>query len=495
MFGFAVEPGYFDIDDGDEATRYLDLAIGAPYQSFQNYELVGRVYIMRTDPATITDPDCSNWTFPYYKTLRRHDNLDQTYQRFGASLAAGSFMNEPDSDRAGYSSLVVGAPGASIVAGQGEGEVNIFWADNIDTLENSTYHYATLETNGNPQPFQQYGFSVDSGYFNDDNYEDIVIGAPDYDESSSVDAGRVCVLVTDGQTGDPTLFQQECYQSFDGIDKWAGAQANERRGFSVLTANFDVDMDGLEDVAVGAPGARVYNEDQAQWYTGSGKAYILFSKFIPIDEGNHPYAHYDFREYTLNYPDDDNAAFGTSLALGDFQDNGVFDLIVGAPRTREGNHLLAGRIQFTKSPGGGAADWFGDYVYIPENIDFQITQGGASDLNVEVEDNDMEFLLEIDAFPGSLDIEIENDAQLLPGGDYPFSLDPNNSNVAQMPLWIYCENQDECSDPDDYGIFFEEPPECACADLYPTDSNHAVDTLSYCGGGFTSTLQTVTHKA
>ncbi len=145
------------------------------------------------------------------------------------------------------------------------------------------------------------------GDFDNDGYGDYAIGTPNYDVPASPplkaipDAGKVEII--SGKTGAP-IFSME------------GTVAKENLG-AAIAGNKDINGGGIPDVVIGAP----YANDDANALKKVGAVYVLYGA------ATGPYV----PTVTL-YGTETNAAFGASLALGDFDNDMHADVAIGAPK-------------------------------------------------------------------------------------------------------------------------------------------------------------------
>jgi hypothetical protein len=164
-------------------------------------------------------------------------------------------------------------------------------------------------------PFRKFNGSAEKSYFgrsvsivghvNDDEYDDVVVGAP-YDYGGSPYAG--CVFVYYGG-GDMDTTADMVF--------W-GSAANDKFGYSVSGAG-DVNNDGFDDIIVGAPSNDTGGPDV-------GRAYIFFG-------GPEMNSTADL-VLTGTWG---NEHFGYSVsAAGDVNGDGYDDVIVGAPMNNAG---------------------------------------------------------------------------------------------------------------------------------------------------------------
>ena len=167
---------------------------------------------------------------------------------------------------------------------------------------------------------QNYGGTVAVGNFNgasEQTYssDEIVAGY------ASEGNGFIYVYVKNS-SGNWVVFRKGA-NSFGGTTNGAG-------GFGMSFAVGDFNGDGKKDLAVGCPNETVDGQIDA------GAVYILYG--ANNGSGQWPFGSYrritadDAYSYPISGPQS-YAAFGQSLAAGDFNGDGVADLAVGAPNT------------------------------------------------------------------------------------------------------------------------------------------------------------------
>lgn len=160
-----------------------------------------------------------------------------------------------------------------------------------------------------------------AGDFDGDGYGDYVVGIPGYDISAVPttkaikNAGRAEVI--SGKTGMVLAFTN-------------GVAKNDAMGFSVA-GNGDIDIDGYDDVVIGAPNAGVTRTGSVTILYGSANGTRTPQTVFGIAAKSH---------------------FGASVALGDINDDGDADIVIGAPKDKDAIRGLVGAGSVTVLSGG-----------------------------------------------------------------------------------------------------------------------------------------------
>lgn len=163
-----------------------------------------------------------------------------------------------------------------------------------------------------------------AGDINNDGYDDLLIGAPGFNQrfGNGTDQGRTYVLFGRDDNFDSPF----ALSTIDGSNGSAldGELSLDQSGYSVGNAG-DVDGDGIDDLIIGAFGSDV-NGDQ------SGRSYVVYGSSFGFPAETRALA-------TLDEVDDGfkldgeakNDESGRSVSgIGDFNDDGIDDFIIGA---------------------------------------------------------------------------------------------------------------------------------------------------------------------
>jgi hypothetical protein len=227
------------------------------------------------------------------------------------SVSAGGDVNGD-----GYADVIVGAPGRGgvyVVFGKDDGDI----VDLADLENGSGGGFLIVGANND----DGVGVSVAGGIdVNDDDLDDIILGAPESD--ASVANGGFSYVVF-GKNNFTTVDVTDLEMELGGGFGIAGELNSDRSG-STVAAIGDLDEDGFDDFAIGAP------EANPNALGDSGRVYVVFGT-----DGTDLVLLSDVAMGTGGFPIDGNTAGGrvgdTLAGVGDVDGDMVPDLVVGAP--------------------------------------------------------------------------------------------------------------------------------------------------------------------
>lgn len=156
------------------------------------------------------------------------------------------------------------------------------------------------------------------GDFNGDGFDDLAVGTPGEDIGSDVDAGAVNVIYGTS-SGLSSSGDQIWHQDSDGID-W---RAEDGDKFGSALAAGDFNGDGIVDLAIGVPGESVGDIKEA------GAVFVLYGTGSGLAADDHQIWTQDSTG-VADIPERFDH-FGSALAAGDFDGDGIQDLAIGVP--------------------------------------------------------------------------------------------------------------------------------------------------------------------
>ncbi len=180
-----------------------------------------------------------------------------------------------------------------------------------------------------------FGYSVGAaGDINGDGIDDFAVGAPEMFDGR----GGVLVYFGSAQARAPIVDLAGLHPA-NGF--WLyGEDSGDGFGHSLAAAG-DVNGDGIDDLLIGAPSMQINDAPSV------GGAYLIYGKRdgfdIPIDLSLLSAAD-GMRITTSEYGENSNARIATALAgVGDINNDGLDDVLVGAPGSRVAEDINEGR--------------------------------------------------------------------------------------------------------------------------------------------------------
>jgi len=254
---------------------------------------------------------------------------------FTRAMATGDF------NRDGFTDIAIGAPGEAPGSYPQSGAIFIYIGTEAGGLR--PWH-APLQSDlmqsgyalGLNEKGDKFGYSLASGDFDHDGFDDLAVGAPGEAPGDEPKSGAV-YLFSGGE--EKMTAWGSVTQERKMVDGYLLGYNEHDDLFGASLASADFNRDGYDDLAIGAPGEAPGSDPK------SGAVY-LFSGSI-----RGPIAFDAITQDTL----DENTRgdrFGSSLTTGDFNGDTYDDLAVGAP-----NKAYVGAVFSFKGSQAGLTPW------------------------------------------------------------------------------------------------------------------------------------------
>ena len=308
LFGFSLATGDFNNDS------YKDLAVGGPGKAPNQDPKSGAIVIFPGSSFGLSRG--------VFLTQRDTPGMNEAGDRFGHSLAAGDFDND------GFDDLVVGAPGESPGRDPRSGAIIIFRGSASGLTKGS--FLTQRKSNGANEAGDRFGHSLAAGDFDNDGFDDLVVGTPGESPGPDPKSGAIVVFPgsSTGLTRGTFLTQTAVVDGSNDVD--------DKFGWSLAVGDFN--NDGFDDLGVGAyskaPGSPFDPEPR------SGAVFVFPGSVAGLSAAT---IRSQDRAGGSNEAGD---VFGYSLAAGDFNNDDLDDLAVGAPGEAPSSDPKAGVIFF-----------------------------------------------------------------------------------------------------------------------------------------------------
>lgn len=323
-FGRALVVGYFNGD------RFLDLAIGVPWEEINGNLFAGAVNVLFGSENGLSADNHQFW---------HQDNIAnvsaQQEDMFGFALAAADFNGD------GYDDLAIGVPGETVDGREHAGAVNILYGSNDGlTVDVQKYKHVWTQRSsicprmsGRAEENDHFGYALTAADFNGDwPYEDLAVGVP-YEtleptgQPAITQAGAVNVLF--GSRTGLSVLENKMWNQNSAAIRSDGAEPYDYFGKALASGQFDHWIGN--DLAIGAPGEDLEPTGEPV-IADAGAVHVLYY----LRRSGRRTFHYQSEFWTPDHPDFNFSLsgyeeFGEVLATGNFNFDQADDLVIGVP--------------------------------------------------------------------------------------------------------------------------------------------------------------------
>ena len=318
-----------------------DIILGAPNAAANSNAKAGKAYVIFGKSSGFSDISLSSFTYSQGFTINGAAASDNT----GFAVNGRCDVNHD-----GIDDVIVSAKSADGTYTDA-GAVYVVFGKNTSTSGSFTdINLASLTTSQGikitgEQDSEQIGYFVScAGDFNNDNIDDIIIGAPNYDMTPNVYNDSGCAYIIFGKGGGTLANVNLASLTTSKGMRIKGSQPGDALGTSVSWAG-DLNNDTIDDVIIGAISTHQFS------LANAGTAYVVFGRstgFSDLNVSNLTPS----QGFSIYGRSADDTLGNSVYYAGDMNHDGIDDVVVGAYQ----RDTLLGSVYIVYGKSTGIAD-------------------------------------------------------------------------------------------------------------------------------------------
>ena len=309
-----------------------DLAIGAPGEDVGAVSDAGVAHVIYGSAGGLTATGSQYWS----QNSAGVADTAEAGDEFGSALSAGDFNGD------GRDDVAIGAPGEDVGSYTDGGVVHVLYGSAAGLTASGSQHWSqnAVGISDTIESGDHFGAALATGRLNTDGFAELVVGVPDEDIGTTVDAGVVQVI-PGAASGLTATGEQYWHQNSAGV-----ADAIETGdGFGAALAIGDLNSTAGQDLAIGAPAEDVGSTVDA------GVVHVLYGSAGGATGTGSQYWEQDSPGLADAVEVGDR--FGSALAAGSLDSDAFAELVVGVPDEDVGPYADAGVVQVLLGAAGG----------------------------------------------------------------------------------------------------------------------------------------------
>lgn len=337
QFGDVLACGDFNGDG------YQDLAVGLPFEAISNgpppqINAAGAVEVIYGTVNGLASPSRQFWR----QGASSVEDGAESGDVFGSALAAGDFNGD------GYEDLAIGVPSEDIGTIQDAGAVNVLYGSSAglstSAVADQFWHQNVASVQDVAEDGDNFGWSLATGDFNRDGYEDLAIGAWWEDVGTAQDAGAVN-LIYGSPAGLSAISVPDQFWHQNVASVVDVAETGDAFGVSLATTDFN--GDAYDDLAIG-----VWGEDIGS-ILAAGAVNVLHGSVSGLSASAVPDQLWHQDVPNVEDTAESGDLWGWKVATGDFNGDGHGDLAISVGSEDLGSLQDAGAVNVLYGSGMG----------------------------------------------------------------------------------------------------------------------------------------------